>query len=110
MAMTFTATLTCTACKATLRYEDERPAWKTYDYRVEQADECERSARFVAEHADPFPPHVALEQERSEGGPPVFVIVNRVPFTDELQARLKIPDPRCYLDCPVCDAKIWGPA
>lgn len=105
MAMTFTVTLICTACQATLRYEDERPAWKTYDYRVEQADECERSAKFAAEHADAkIPPAGEEWPEYIAAGRPRFLRpVYRGP-SDRIE--LAIPDPYRYVDCPVCDAHI----
>lgn len=115
MTMTYTAHLTCGSCKATLTFTDERPAWKTYDYRVEQADECERSARFVAEHADdPLPQHMQFNELPSwheayvEAGRPRFISTDdfsRTPM-GERRLCLAIPEPYRYVDCPVCDAHV----
>jgi hypothetical protein len=117
MPMTFTLTLVCESCKAVLRYEDERPAWKTYDYRVEEADECEKSARFVAEHADdnltrviegePWPAYI-------DAGYPRFVRTYaedppRLFMRSERRLTLAIPEPWRYIDCPVCDARVRKP-
>lgn len=116
MTLTFSVTLSCASCKAELRFLDERPAWKTYDYRVEEADECERSARFVAENVDEFggdrefgdwwmqvnqdqlvPPHVWAMTRQNADGVRTHLL------------ELGIPDPYRYIDCPVCDAKIREP-
>lgn len=106
MSIAFTFKLTCGQCETALTYTDERPAWKTYDYRVEQPDECEKSARFVAEHADEpvpdlsgFEPWAAWEQ----AGEPRFIRPRRGGL------ELSIPDPYRYIDCPVCDAHVREP-
>lgn len=112
--MHYTVTLTCSGCKATLRYEDERPPWQTYDYRVEQADECERSAKFVSENIDkPLPPFgeawpSSLDAAWTEAGCPRFI------NDPDRQWRgygiqLTIPDPYEYVTCPVCDRHVKKP-
>jgi hypothetical protein len=115
--MTYTATLSCQRCETVVRFENERPAWKTYDYRVEQADECERSARFVAENADkPLPDLHAEWPEWEAAGRPEFVSVGglwafgsrrRGPRHEGIV--LAIPDPYRYINCPVCDEEIREP-
>jgi hypothetical protein len=121
MAMTYTATLSCNRCETVVRFEDERPAWKTYDYRVEEADECEKSARFVAENADkPAPDLLARWPEWEAAGRPDFIRVGRyLPggrryrYADLTEGDsglyLTIPDPYRYIDCPVCDERIREP-
>jgi hypothetical protein len=113
MTMTYTCTLTCRGCHAVLTFTDERPAWKTYDYRVEQAEDCERSARFVSEHAG--------EEVPDAGGmiptDPVTLAwhdAHRPPFVFHLRRwptviELCIPPPYEYISCPVCDEKIEKP-
>lgn len=115
MTKTYTVTLTCGSCKAALTFTDERPDWKTYDYRVEQADECERSARFVVENADKtFTNHYTeLNHAYRAAGHPAFVKPydhDASPWDDRANGLcLKIPDPYRYVDCPVCDAQIKEP-
>lgn len=115
MTMTYTATLTCGSCKATLTFTDERPDWKTFDYRVEMADECEKSARFVTEHADkPMP---ELGEARPAWWPTWDASLRFVSTSDfSLATRapdrhlvLDIPEPYRYVDCPVCDAHVKAP-
>lgn len=122
MTMTFVCTLTCGRCKATLRFENERPEWKTYDYRVEEADECERSARFVSQFADVVIGSDAIElpgvmrKEWEANGHPGFLAwwregsVGGQFFTMTRQISLAIPDPYRYVDCPVCDARVKEPS
>lgn len=120
MTLTYTAVLTCRSCKTTLTFTDERPDWKTYDYRVEHADECERSARFVAEHADllwdrfGMPPEAAVEAWRAIGSPQFIRAWKREALGDLRMDRpgyeLAIPEPFRYVDCPVCDAHIRQPS
>jgi hypothetical protein len=122
MTMTFICTLTCSQCRATLRFENERPAWKAYDYRVEQSDECERSARFVAEHADdPAPALGERWTAHEEAGRPRFISIagysihgsgrrDYFPDSDGPPLALSIPDPYRYVDCPVCDARVREPS
>lgn len=113
MMMTFTFSMTCGSCKAELRYEDERPFWQTYDYRVEEADECERSARFVAEHADEkVPSYYEWQFSGQREGHPRFVTV--VGHRDDegvtsFRYELLIPFPYRYVECPVCDVKVREP-
>ncbi len=114
--MHFSCVLTCSRCRASLRFEDERPEWKTYDCRVEEAEECERSARFVAEHADdPLPPFGELSPLWIQHEVPEFV--SRIAFQErtglEIQVKerlsLEIPRPYRYVDCPVCDGHVKAP-
>jgi hypothetical protein len=116
MTMTYTCTLTCGGCNAKLTFTDERPSWKTYDYRVEQADECERSARFVAEHVDDPLPEWNQRPVWHEAwvavGRPSFI--ERYDFQDDPSGGtrrlvLTIPEPYRYVDCPVCDAQVREP-
>lgn len=119
MTMTYVVTLTCAFCKASLRYENERPDWKTYDYRVEMSDECERSARFVSEHADdPLPMVGEVWTAHNEAGRPRFISVRGVSawgdgfpsaLEDHPPLALSIPDPYLYVDCPVCDKQVKKP-
>jgi len=111
MAMTFTVALTCRKCKASLRFEDERPAWKTYDYRVEHAEECEKSARFVAEHADDPLPGIGEQWTAYEdaGCPPYVSVWSKDWSVPERKLTLAIPDAYRYIECPVCDAQIREP-
>ena len=121
--MTCTVGLTCQACKATLTFHDERPNWKTYDYRVEEADACERSAAFVARCADEpltvegvMPDRVRAVYEELR---PRYVGTRHRDDQDGLMtwgwdgrdARfvLAIPNPYRYVDCPVCDAHVKAP-
>jgi hypothetical protein len=114
MTMTYTAHLTCGGCKAVLTFTDARPAWKTYDYRVEQAEECERSARFVQEHAGQEVPDAGgmlptdpVTLAWHDAGRPRFA---RHPGHWPARVELYIPPPYEYVDCPVCDDKITKPA
>lgn len=115
MTMTFAVTLTCACCKAALHFENERPAWKTYDFRVEQAEECERSARFVSEHADKALPE---RGERPEWWPDrrvprfiaLYVCEPITTWKEQRQLTLAIPDPYRYVDCPVCDKHVKEPS
>lgn len=118
MSLSFTVSLSCKRCTATLTFRDERPDWKTYDYRVEEADECEKSARFVAEHADlDLSPYQRGDEEWvvfREAGYPRFARPGDgylwPRFTeDPNRVYLKIPDPYRYVECPICDAQIKEP-
>ena len=113
MTMAYTCTLTCDRCKAQLRFENERPAWKTYDYRVEQADECEKSARFVQEFAGQEVPDAGgviptdpVTLAWYDAGRPQFAFH---PGRWPVRIELHIPDPYRYVDCPVCDARVKEP-
>lgn len=113
MTMTFSFTLTCQRCKATLHYENERPNWQTYDYRVERADDVERASQFVVEHADkPFPDNGQYPDwwpQDARSLPFVGTWENsRAPF-GEPRLTLSIPDPYRYVPCPVCDARVKEP-
>lgn len=113
MTMTYTCTLTCGTCKALLTFTDERPAWKTYDYRIEHADACERSARFVAEYADaPLPmPGMLWPEYEAAGCPPFCSRYDReaYPWGGPERLTLAIPDSYRYVDCPVCDGHVREP-
>ena len=108
MPMTYVVTFTCAECHASLRFENERPDWQTYDYRVEQADECEKSAQFVTEHADEvLPPEGHEWMPYRVAGQPKFV---QAPWGDgERRVKLEIHEPYRYVPCPVCDAHVKAP-
>lgn len=113
MTMTYICTLTCGGCKAVLTFTDERPAWKTYEPRVEMAEELERAARFVSEHVGVEFPERGYEQDVhplvaawKAAGHPRFV------WSEKDWPRiveLNIPPSYEYLDCPVCDDRIRKP-
>lgn len=122
--MNFCVVLTCKTCRAEVRYNDERPPWKTYDYRVEEADQCERSAAFVvAWDGKPVPEtwnrYGREWPEWSEAGHPLFIRSAHFNDPDGLYAPdytgegsmivLAIPESYRYVDCPVCDAQIKEP-
>lgn len=114
MMMTYTTVLTCEGCKGTLRFENERPDWLTYDYRVEQADECEKSAKFVADHIDtPLPEYEGLSwQPWEDAGRPKFIF-NKMTQRYMMGARTTlefwVPEPYLYVACPVCDSHVKKP-
>lgn len=108
--MTYVTTLTCDGCKGSLRFENERPDWKTYDYRVEQADECERSARFVSENIDkPLPGEGCTWPEWEEAGRPKFIFEPSY-FHMRGNLSLNIPRPYEYIVCPTCDSHVKKPS
>jgi hypothetical protein len=115
MTLHFTLDLKCTGCGAALRFDDERPDWQTYDVRVEEPEACERSAAFVAAHADePLPPPYEPWPAYEEAGRPPYVTSRPLPSLQPFEqwrqtAILDIPEPRRYVNCPACDARVWEP-
>jgi hypothetical protein len=113
--MTFRFSLCCLRCTTVLTFEDERPSWKTYDYRVECSDDLEAAARFVQRHADDDVPDFSQDWPALKEIPETaweFMRPHRVPSADDSwssRIRLYVPASYRYVDCPVCDTKIREP-
>ena len=109
MVMTFAVLLTCRFCKATLRYENERPEWKTYDVRVDESDKVEKAAAFVTEHADDVLPQ-SMDEYPDWANNMSWDIQGLVSISyPERRVELRLPPPSRYVECPICDKRIWEP-
>jgi len=110
--LSFTFKITCVACHTVLTYQDERPEWKTFDYRVECAEQIERAYAFAEKHAQTRLPVGYQEltdvwSEITEGEIQAFIGLAKT--DDGFRARVTIPNSYRYIDCPVCDEKIVEP-
>lgn len=93
MPMTFKLNLTCSACKAAVTFENEKPEWKE-DPKVAEA--LAESKAFVERHKDTIPFFVKEEKK-----PPYVMSTGQYG-----EFRLLKVDPR-YVECPCCGGRAW---
>lgn len=93
MPIHWTTILYCDGCKTTIRYEDERPAWRT-----------ERPSRRLVAKAKEF---VRLNPQIDEWAPrPAYVGTRGFPFGMRA-TELRVPPPMRYVPCPACNAPVY---
>lgn len=103
MALTFVFEVDCSECKTRLRFENERPDWKLYDVRVEEPDRVAAAAAYVQQYADEVVPREVAEYPAWVYECPRYAGLNY----ETRRMEVSTPTPARYIECPVCDTKIF---
>lgn len=108
----WTVSLTCSACGAKIRYEDERPDWQT-EHDERQSEAVAQAAAFVAEHPCLTRELFATRFKTTDGtvltSLPLYVGVEETAplsgsYSTFVRAEAK---PRQYVECPSCGGRAY---